>query len=286
MSALQCRACGNELSRGARFCSSCGVKVESENIHTVERESDGSQAAVIVCRNCGSENDPELSYCENCGTRLGPAVTRQSVHDSPRKKQPAKKGAKGKKRTRIESWHIAIILAAVSVILIVLYFIVGNERDVQLVRTPAGMTLPDTTGVEAEIQRLENSVRINPRDPDARLKLANALHDARRFTPAITEYRNYLQMKPLDVDAIVDMGICFFEMGDLQSARSEMEKGLLIDPTHQLAHYNLGIVSLQERNIGEARKWFEKTVAIDSTTKIAKRAQMMLQQHSFPVTSK
>jgi tetratricopeptide (TPR) repeat protein len=171
--------------------------------------------------------------------------------DDASSRQGSQKSRKGRTKGKIESWHIAIMLAAVAIILIVFYF---AEKD--------------------------------DWDPGALLQQANELHDTRKFSEAIELYKKYLDQNPRDVDARVDMGICYFELGDFQTARSEMEKGLAINPKHQLAYYNLGIVSMQERNIEQARQWFERTIAIDSTTEIAKRSRMMIQQHSFPMKNK
>ncbi len=251
MSATKCHACGDELPPGARFCPSCGAKMGAEGIPAMEGEHREKHAETITCRNCGSINDVTLTYCESCGARLSLITQDESGGMPHQKRQPPEKVKKGKRRGKIGSWHIAVSLAVVAVILIVFYFMAKKDQD-----------------------------------PAARLKLANELHDARKFPEAIEEYKNYLDLNPRDVDARVDMGICYFEMGDLLTARSEMGKGLSINPKHQLANFNLGIVSLQERNIEQARQWFEQTIAIDSTTDIAKRARMMIQQHSFPIKTK
>jgi len=282
VSALKCHACGNELPLKARFCPSCGVKIELEDIpaETVHHEK---QKEIITCRNCGSGNDAELTYCESCGARLSGALQNENDVITHQRKRSQEKIRRGKKRGKIEIWHSAIILAVFAVIIIVLYLIVKNERETSVTQEPLAVAAPLEAKISAKIDSLESVVRANPEDPAARLKLANALHDAQKFIDAIGEYKNYLVLNPCDVDAMVDMGICYFELRDYSSARAEMEKGLSIDPKHQLAHFNLGIVSLQERNIEQARLWFEKTIAIDSTNNIAKRSRMMIQQHSFPV---
>lgn len=280
---MKCHACENELPLKARFCPSCGVKIELEDIPAAEGEHHEKQKEIITCRNCGSGNDAELTYCESCGARLSRALQNENDVITYQRKQSQEKIRKGKKRGKIEIRHIAIIFAVFTVIIIVLYFIVKNESETSVTQEPSAMAAPLEAKISAKIDSLEIVVRENPEDPAARLKLANALHDAQKFFEAIGEYQNYLVLNPRDVDARVDMGICYFELRDYSSARAEMEKGLLIDPKHQLAHFNLGIVSLQERNIEQARVWFEKTIAIDSTNNIAKRSRMMIQQHSFPV---
>jgi tetratricopeptide (TPR) repeat protein len=248
MAVSKCRACGSELPPDARFCSSCGVELDPGSQPAVEREKQGIKIETVACRNCGSENSAGLTYCESCGMRLSSVGQKR---DDTASRQGSQNSRKGRTKGKIESWHIAIMLAVVAIILIVFYF---TEKD--------------------------------NRDPAALLQQANELHDTQKYSEAIELYKKYLDQNPRDVDARVDMGICYFELGNFQTARTEMEKGLTINPKHQLALYNLGIVSMQERNVEQARQWFERTIAIDSTTEIAKRSRMMVQQHSFPMKNK
>jgi tetratricopeptide (TPR) repeat protein len=211
------------------------------------KENHGKRDEKVLCRNCGSENSAGLVCCERCGARLFPVG--HGGDDALAEARPLNTG-KGKARGKIESWHVAIMLAVVAVVIVVFYVVENEERD-----------------------------------PAPQLKLANDLHDTKKFPEAIEAYKKYLNQNPRDVDARVDLGICYYEQGDYRTARVEMLKALEINPKHQLAGYNLGIVSLRERDLGQARIWFEKTIAIDSTTEVAARSKMMIHQHSFPMKS-
>ena len=52
----KCLHCGNVISKGAKFCSSCGKKVEVE------------KPKVVKCSHCGKIRINNAKFCENCGT--------------------------------------------------------------------------------------------------------------------------------------------------------------------------------------------------------------------------
>lgn len=53
---LICINCGEDLDFGAKFCASCGTKVET-NIEN-------------VCNNCGTVNPENSKFCTECGSNL------------------------------------------------------------------------------------------------------------------------------------------------------------------------------------------------------------------------
>lgn len=53
----KCNQCGAELMDGAKFCPSCGAKVEQ-------------QPKVPTCPQCGQEINPSAAFCPNCGFNL------------------------------------------------------------------------------------------------------------------------------------------------------------------------------------------------------------------------
>jgi class 3 adenylate cyclase/tetratricopeptide (TPR) repeat protein len=66
MSALACAACGTENPAGARFCMSCGARLERR------------------CPSCGEAAPPEARFCMNCGHSLeGPAVVPSAPTEAP-----------------------------------------------------------------------------------------------------------------------------------------------------------------------------------------------------------
>lgn len=77
---MRCNNCGAELQDNAKFCTSCGSKVENV----------GPQAGPKHCPNCGSPLAGDASFCTNCGQRVGgPArqVAPRNNYIRPRKNQ-------------------------------------------------------------------------------------------------------------------------------------------------------------------------------------------------------
>ncbi|TAK51137.1 MAG: tetratricopeptide repeat protein, partial [Bacteroidetes bacterium] len=127
-------------------------------------------------------------------------------------------------------------------------------------------------------------------DKQTVLKFANALYDTRQFVQASTMYQRYLALEPADVNARVDLGVTYFELSRLDSikhheyltlAEKEMKEALNYNPSHQFATFNLGIVYLHVGKMEEASEWFKKCIAIDSTSETGRKAQMLIQQHTF-----
>ncbi len=156
--------------------------------------------------------------------------------------------------------------------------------------TPAGSAATPASQPAIDLKPLEEAVKASPNDPAALLRLANALHDAGALPRAIEMYGRYLAIKPRDPDARVDMGSCFYQMGLLDTANAgsyfaraltEMNRAHVDNPTHQPAVFNMGVVNLQMGNLEESNRWFREAVRINPGSDLGKRAQQMLDQHSF-----
>ena len=77
---MRCNNCGAELQDNAKFCTSCGSKVENV----------GPQAGPKHCPNCGSQLAGDASFCTNCGQRLGGPARQRAPRNNyirPRKNQ-------------------------------------------------------------------------------------------------------------------------------------------------------------------------------------------------------
>ena len=56
---VECPNCKAANAAGAKFCSSCGTRLEQ------------AAAAPVVCPSCSAENIPGARFCSSCGTALG-----------------------------------------------------------------------------------------------------------------------------------------------------------------------------------------------------------------------
>ena len=82
------------------------------------------------------------------------------------------------------------------------------------------------SGGGPSIQSLENNVAKHPKDPAARLKLADALktksdHDTSQIAPAIAAYKAYLKLKPSDGNAEATLGSLYGS--EVTNLRSEIQ---------------------------------------------------------------
>ena len=77
---MKCNNCGAELQDNAKFCTSCGARVENS----------APQGGSRHCPNCGSLLVADASFCTNCGQRVGGPVRQVAPSNNyirPRKNQ-------------------------------------------------------------------------------------------------------------------------------------------------------------------------------------------------------
>lgn len=67
---MNCPKCNAKLKEGARFCTSCGTKVQEQ---TKE-----AQEPANVCPNCSSPLKPNARFCTKCGTKLTESAPNQN----------------------------------------------------------------------------------------------------------------------------------------------------------------------------------------------------------------
>jgi cytochrome c-type biogenesis protein CcmH/NrfG len=97
----------------------------------------------------------------------------------------------------------------------------------------------------AIIKQMEDMAAENPKDVDARLRLANFLYDQKQYTQAIAWYERVLELDPKNVGARTDLGTAFFYTGRPQDALREYRQSLQIDPKHEPTLLNTIIVNLE-----------------------------------------
>ena len=238
--------------------------------------------AQAICHLCGQRNAIGAASCESCGA----ALTSSSVqHPRIEKDKHSAKPLNSTPLRLLQSWRLTVGLA---IILVAVVVILKNTRG-DNPHSQAGVS-PNAASLIQEIESLQKTVDANPGDATSMLRLANLLHDVKFFPKAITTYERYLQLNPSNADARVDLGTSYFELSFtdstrgtefLQLAKGEMEKALSYAPKHQLAHFNLGIVSLYRGNIDDANDWFKKCIKINPNSETARRAQQLINQHTF-----
>ena len=67
-----CPKCGKEVEEGVKFCSSCGIPIESIKEVEIEKR---------FCPKCGTELREEENFCSSCGTRVGELGIEKAVEE-------------------------------------------------------------------------------------------------------------------------------------------------------------------------------------------------------------
>ena len=112
-------------------------------------------------------------------------------------------------------------------------------------RPPAGPPPPPVD--LAEVQRLQDRIKANPRDYDSLVQLGNIHYDQRNFSDASGLYRRALEIRD-DLDVRTDLGTMLFYQNKYDEALVELNKVLGRNPTHGQALFNLGVVLLHGKN--------------------------------------
>jgi len=66
-----CRKCGRIVPDGAKFCNYCGALIDPDN-ENANQEIEYNQENTIRCRICGHINPNTENYCKLCGSQLTP----------------------------------------------------------------------------------------------------------------------------------------------------------------------------------------------------------------------
>jgi tetratricopeptide (TPR) repeat protein len=230
--------------------------------------------------------------CTACGARLGAKQTARAAQPARTTRHQGRAREKSGLRG-FEPWQIISFVAVGALVAVLLY--VELSRD----HVPAGAsaasvapaTMPSLQAPPAaDLEPLEAAVVADPKNQEALLTLANALHDNGMFLRAVETYKKYLHLQPKNPDARVDMGVCYYELGLADSvnrgryfalATGEMEAAFRSAPTHQPSAFNLGVVTLQSGDVEASNRWFRKAVELGATSELGVKAQRLLEQHSF-----
>ncbi|HEX9006677.1 MAG TPA: tetratricopeptide repeat protein [Bacteroidota bacterium] len=278
---LTCGACGAPLTVQDSVCPNCGSPVELPG--TLEQRP---VEAPRAGRSPGEGRQPQARHNPTPGRKAGEGK-------SPSPRPPVKPAAV---TTRRDPWPYVALIAIVALLAVVIYTQWGHTPAQGPVsgQAPASGQIPSAASPQIPnptlLFQLEQAAQAKPNDPDARIRLANAQHDAGQFGSAVENYRKYLQLHPDDPDARVDMGICLYQMGLTDSAKAvplfrsavqEMRTAAAANPGHQPAAFNLGIVYLQLGNLDSSNIWFRRAVALNKTSDLGTRAQRILEQHQL-----
>ena len=115
-----------------------------------------------------------------------------------------------------------------------------------------------------KIEDLKETVRENPKDLEAWVKLGNIYSGHNRYREAIEAYHQSLSIKPNDPDIRTNLGLMLRALGDDDGAIEEFKKAVQYGSEHANSRYHLGFTLLQsKRNIPEAIKAWEDYLKVE-----------------------
>jgi len=92
------------------------------------------------------------------------------------------------------------------------------------------------------------TLKTNPDDVDAIVKLGNLYYDGRQYPEAVRYYQLAAKSQPKNADVLTDLGTSLWYTGDADGAITEFQKALKYQPDHPGTLFNLGIVRWQGKS--------------------------------------
>jgi len=130
---------------------------------------------------------------------------------------------------------------------------------------------------QARVQALENIIRSDPKNAEARVQLGNAYFDAERYPDAITWYEDALKVDPKNVDASTDLGISYYYSNQADRALQQFDYSLKLDPKHTKTLLNQGIVrAFGKKDLSGATASWQKLIEVAPDSPEAQAAKRAL----------
>jgi Flp pilus assembly protein TadD len=113
--------------------------------------------------------------------------------------------------------------------------------------------------LEQAVAPLLATLKTNPEDVDAIVKIANLYYDGRQYPEAIKYYQLAVKRQPKNADLLTDLGTSLWYTGDADGAIAEFQQALKYEPDHPGTLFNLGIVRWQGKSDpkGAVQAWEE-----------------------------
>lgn len=271
-----CVKCGTPLPPEAKFCSSCGTKVE--------------EAAASFCRQCGTALKAAAKFCHSCGQTVDGASVAPaeaavgSDHDGDRADLEIHESATPSPR----SWT-AILLPLIGIPLIfgILWLLLHTKENPQPMRAGAeaaeaqangeGGDMASMENVRKQIDKYKSDLQTNPKDTTALLALGQMYMMASMFEQTADYFKRYLEMVPGNYQIRTTLAFVYYNSSQPQLARNELQRALKDQPNYDYALYLLGEVNLDEGKKDEAIKLWHKVLEVSPGSEAATRARERIQ---------
>jgi tetratricopeptide (TPR) repeat protein len=135
-----------------------------------------------------------------------------------------------------------------------------------------------TPDADAEIQRLQTAVAVNPDDLASTAVLATILSNQGRASEAIPLYERLIEADPNDGRTRLAFGIALFRSGNPFDAEIQLLKAHELTPDRPDAAYYLGQLYEGRENpdFDAAREWYQRAIDIAPDSLTAEQAGQRL----------
>lgn len=116
--------------------------------------------------------------------------------------------------------------------------------------------------LEAAVNHLRESLRINPLDAEAHNNMGGAYQRLGRYEDALKEHEAALRLNPQLVEALYNMGVCNQALNRLEEARVQYAQAIRAQPDYTMAYYNLGTTLTAMERLDEAATQFRETIRL------------------------
>jgi Flp pilus assembly protein TadD len=119
------------------------------------------------------------------------------------------------------------------------------------------------------VERTEKVAEILPRDAQAQLNYAKALHEAGRVKEAIPRYELVLERNPTLAEAEFSLGLAWSDLGEIDKSIEHYERTLSLDPKNAKCESNLAGALVLKGLLKEARAHYERSLSLNPNLQIA-----------------
>jgi cytochrome c-type biogenesis protein CcmH/NrfG len=126
---------------------------------------------------------------------------------------------------------------------------------------------------------LKETLRENPKDLAAWVKLGNIYSEHNQYREAIEAYSQSLSIKPNDPNIRTNLGLMLRSLGDDDGAIEEFKKAARYDPKHINSRYYLGLTWLQNKGkTQEAIKAWEDYLKVEPKGQRANQVRVEIER--------
>jgi cytochrome c-type biogenesis protein CcmH/NrfG len=130
-----------------------------------------------------------------------------------------------------------------------------------------------------KIEDLKETLRENPKDLAAWVKLGNIYSEHNQYREAIEAYSQSLSIKPNDPNIRTNLGLMLRSLGDDDGAIEEFKKAARYDPKHINSRYYLGLTWLQNKGkTQEAIKAWEDYLKVEPKGQRANQVRVEIER--------